>query len=48
MDILILRDPRESKRKCSLTPLEGVQARLAAAEIARRTNAPPAAGLGDV
>jgi pre-rRNA-processing protein TSR3 len=22
-DILILRDPRESKRKCSLTPLEG-------------------------
>ena len=24
MDILILRDPRESKRKCSLTPLQGL------------------------
>lgn len=23
LDILILRDPRESKKKCSLTPLEG-------------------------
>lgn len=23
-DILILRDPRESKKKCSLTPLEGL------------------------
>jgi pre-rRNA-processing protein TSR3 len=25
MDILILRDPRESERKCSLTPLKGMQ-----------------------
>ncbi len=25
MDVLILRDPRESTRKCSLTPLRGMQ-----------------------
>ncbi len=25
MDVLILRDPRESERKCSLTPLRGVE-----------------------
>lgn len=24
LDVLILRDPRESKKKCSLTPLEGL------------------------
>ncbi len=26
IDVLILRDPRESKRKCSLTPLAGLEA----------------------
>ncbi len=25
MDVLILRDPRESERKCSLTPLRGLE-----------------------